>query len=173
MSEESVTREPVNRAGWTSGPWDGEPDRIEFRTAVGYHAIVLRQPSMGHLCGYVAVPPGHPYHGKSYDSGPRGDYDADEPDYSSHDETASLDVHGGITYGGKCHGPVCHVPAPGEPADVWWLGFDAAHGFDESTRRLALGSLGNWRGSSYKTIGYMRAECERLAEQLKAAEVPQ
>ena len=68
----------------------------------------------GALCGYVGVLPGHPAHGKGYDS-----IDAD------------ISVHGGLTFSGACHpdvdesAGVCHVAAPGAP-EPWWLGFDCA-----------------------------------------------
>lgn len=155
---ETIEPTSVDRTGWPAGPWDGEPDRVDFKTAAGLPGLIVRQ-ARGHLCGYVAVPPGHPLHGKTY-----GDEDVD-----------ALDVHGRITYGDRCHGNVCHVPEPGEPADVWWLGFDAAHSFDSSPRGGFTMSWVEMFGDSpsagaedYRTVEYMRAECERLAEQLAA-----
>jgi hypothetical protein len=48
--------------------------------AHGFTCTLKRVPGMGHLCGYVDLPKGHPWHGEHYD-----DIDAD--------------VHGGLTYG--------------------------------------------------------------------------
>lgn len=106
------------KSAWGPGPWDDEPDRVEWRepTMPGLVCLVARGP-MGNWCGYVAVPPGHPAHGADYND-------------------VEVSVHGGLTYAERCQaGPaafVCHVPAPGEPDDVWWLGFDCGHAFDYS-----------------------------------------
>jgi hypothetical protein len=139
------------------GPWIEEPDRVEWR-AHGLPCLLVRAMYSGggggQWCGYVGVPPGHPWHGRALD------------DEVGHD----IDVHGGVTYAAPCQGAVCHVPAPGEPDDVWWLGFDAAHAFDlqPGTRKL-LADLDMpadlRRGDTYRDVAYMRAECERLAEQ--------
>jgi hypothetical protein len=134
-------------------PWLLEPDRIEFQHA-GFPCLVLRH-RHGHLCGYVAIPPGHPWHGKAYDE-------------------IDADVHGGLTYADACNGVVCHAPKPGEPDDVWWLGFDAAHFGDLqpflAERLAALPEPLRYDFSdcdTYRTVTYMRGECERLAEQAK------
>ncbi len=88
----------MDRSNWGYGPWDAEPeDRIEGPDSHGFPTLMQRGPS-GAWCGYVAVPPGHWAHGKSW-----------------HDpEGGSLEVHGGITYGEECAGSICHVPKPGD-----------------------------------------------------------
>lgn len=150
----------VDRSGWAPGPWDGEPDRIEWR-AHGLPCLMVRHETSGHWCGYAAVPPGHPAHGKHYDA-------------------VDAEVHGGLTYAELCAGHVCHVPHPGEPDNVWWLGFDCAHGHDAQPRvtmnafRAILGDdpftgvVGIRR--EYRTVEYVKHETERLAEQLAAME---
>lgn len=100
----------VDRTGWPKGPWDDEPDRVEWRSH-GYPALIVRSETSGSLCGYVGVQPGHPAHGK-------------------HRDEVDVTTHGGLTYSDACRGDICHVPAPGEPDDVWWLGFDTAHAGD-------------------------------------------
>lgn len=149
----------VDRTGWAKGPWDGEPDRIEWRTKAGLPALMVRV-DHGAWCGYVAVPPGHPLHGKSY-----GDEEVD-----------ALSVHGGVTYGEACSGKVCHVPEPGEPDDVWWLGFDCVHGGDLAPgteargwgMRGMFGDLGVRSYGQYRDVSYVQGEAEALAEQLAA-----
>jgi hypothetical protein len=135
----------IDRTGWDAGPWDGEPDRVDFKSH-GFPCLILRN-DQGNLCGYVAVPPDHP--GINRDD---------------------LSVHGGVTYGSKCHGNICHVPEPGEPDDVYWIGFDCAH-----WRDVRPGSEVFWRKigietddpkATYKDINYVRGECESLAAQL-------
>lgn len=119
--EETRTRiEKITRKGWSRGPWDNEPDRIEWRDARAVPVLpclIVRGPS-GALCGYVAVPPGHPWHGKDH---------------------VDADVHGSITYTEKCQagGHICHVPQLGESDDVWWVGFDCAHSGDGQPGRDA------------------------------------
>jgi hypothetical protein len=109
---------------------------------------------LGYRCGYVRVPPGHPWHGQ----------DAEQPD---------VDVHGGLTFAeadtdcGK-----------GGADNAWWLGFDCAHAYDAPDPSLPLrdGREGDaWfheRFPDYGTIrttSYVEAECRRLAEQAAAA----
>ena len=119
---------------------------------------------MGALCGYVGLPRRHPAHGKDF---------------------ADLDiaVHGGLTYSAACDHPrgICHTPAPGDPDDLWWLGFDCGHAFDLSPglravidihvspkvrSRLAAARsafMGKWE--VYRDLVYVRAEVEKLARQ--------
>lgn len=161
---EQIDREPVDRSGWGPGPWDREPDRVEFKTKAGLPALIVRQPR-GFLCGYVAVPPGHPLHGKRYSSV----------------AVDGIEVHGGLTYSAACHGKVCHVPKPGEPANVWWFGFDAAHSGDSAPRggldyAYGMSFLSMFGGDEpdegdedYRTVKYMRRQCEKLAKQLVKA----
>ena len=138
----------IDKSEWAPGPWHQEPDKIEWRHN-GLPCLIVRGPS-GALCGYVGVPPGHPWHGADGGVGEPG-----------------LDVHGGITYGDRCQadGKICHVARPGEPDDVWWLGFDCAHYGDAIPSRT-----GDWRlMGTYKDIAYVRREVERLAEMVKTA----
>jgi hypothetical protein len=163
-----IEKSTIDKSKWNSGPWMDEPDRVEWTDeTTGYPCIVLRN-DMGHLCGYVAVPPGHPAHGTDPTCSSRWD-----------DETQTLvetpcsydhiSVHGGITYASACHGDVCHVPGPGEPDNVWWLGFDAAHSGDLSPRHFEGMSKEFYSLRSretYRTVEYMKAECASLARQL-------
>jgi hypothetical protein len=151
-SQMKTAGEIVDRRNWGPGPWDSEPDRVDFGPMLGCPAFALRSLT-GAMCGYVGVPPRHPLYGKTY-----GDEDVDR-----------LRVHGGVTYGDVCDEEIgiCHVPRPGEPADVWWLGFDCAHGCDlaPGTNSLLPDELRDTH-STYKTVEYVRGECERLAAQL-------
>jgi hypothetical protein len=130
-----------DRTHWASGPWDAEPDLVEFRHA-GLPCVLRRSP-MGVWCGYVGIPPEHPDHGGDYNDVP-------------------VEVHGGLTYGRACDPHVaCHVPAPGESDAFWWFGFDCGHGFDVSpvmTFRLSA--------ARYRTVGYARKETKKLAQLL-------
>lgn len=142
-----------DRTGWGPGPWDDEPDLIEWRNDEFPEMafLIVRSEVAGALCGYVGLPPGHRLHGKA-----TGDLD--------------VEVHGGLTFADECHGRICHVPAPGEPAHVWWLGFDCGHCFDampalEALTRRTLGRA--LPHGTYRTLDYVMAEVERLAAQVK------
>src|ERR1700758_3054347 len=67
----------------------------------GLSCTVVIQREHGHRCGYVRVPPGHPFHGKSY-------------------EKPNVDVHGGLTFGGL-------EPCSHEDGQGYWFGFDCVH----------------------------------------------
>lgn len=50
-------------AGWGSGPWNEEPDRIDWvDEKTGLKCRIDRQETHGYLCGYVGVPVGHALH---------------------------------------------------------------------------------------------------------------
>jgi hypothetical protein len=159
MTDQKPSEPEIDRTNWPSGPWDSEPDRIEWRMSEppGYPCLIVRGP-LGALCGYVGVPPGHPAHSKTGDE-------------------VEVSVHGGVTFADRCSGRVCHVPRPGEPEDVWWLGFDTGHAFDFIPSIAAgLGSLPGRNGVTayvewyadmrYRDVAYVRAEVEQLAAQL-------
>lgn len=153
-----------DRAGWGAGPWDSEPDRVDFEHA-GFACLLHRGP-MGQWCGYVGVPATHPAYAKPYSD-------------------VDVDVHGGLTYANRCQGAICHVPKPGMSDDVWWLGFDCAHAgdFTPHTNKYhgaypwplkpydhaeAMAAVDRWEVEKYRTVEYVRTETERLAEQLAA-----
>lgn len=138
----------------TKHPWENEPDRAEFKHR-GFACLALRGPADA-WCGYVAVPPGHPAHGQHYDQ-------------------VDAHVHGGLTYSSACQGEICHIPEPGEPDDVWWLGFDCAHGGDvipgffklREEKMPQLSSFCGLSGEVYRDLEYVKGEIRSLAEQLR------
>lgn len=139
----------IDRTGWPPGPWDNEPDRVEwrYRGTPRFPLLIVRGPS-GALCGYVGLPPGHPYHGVEHWYWTRYD----------------VSCHGGVTFSGSCqeNGHICHVPHLGESPDVWWLGFDCAHHGDVCPSPHMFSPA----GYEYRDLAYVRREVERLAEQL-------
>jgi hypothetical protein len=158
-----MSEQRIDKSKWGVGPWQDEPDRLEWRHA-GLPCLIVRG-QLGALCGYVGVPPGHRYHGVG------------------HDDVEGVGAHGGLTYAEGCRGEICHVPAPGEPDDVWWLGFDCAHAFDyvpglhaqlrEICERehnplvdVTDARAGPMFGEVYRDLAYVKAEVEDLAEQL-------
>jgi hypothetical protein len=148
----------IDKSAWPDGPWEKEPDKIQWTDeATGLPCLAKRHDRMGFLCGYVGIPPEHPLFGVPYEQV----VGIEEP-------------HGGLTYSDRCQdGPedkaVCHIPEPGEPDDVWWLGFDCGHFMDYLPGMETL--LGeDPLGGTYKTISYVQKECSHLAAQLAAIE---
>lgn len=149
----------VDKQGWGEGPWQDEPDKIQWTdTETGLPCLIVRGPH-GALCGYVGVDSDHPLYNTDYFNGPH------------------LDVHGGLTFSDFCrenteHG-ICHVTEPGDPDPVWWLGFDCAHSGDicpKYNEYEFLESLKGNFGETYKPISYLKDQCRKLAAQL--AEIP-
>jgi hypothetical protein len=154
----------IDKSGWGPGPWQDEPDKEQFADeATAGLPCLLKRNRLGALCGYVGVPEGHPWFGKGYD-----DARAAGGGYPS--------VHGGLTYADFCQdGPeaqtICHVPAAGEADRVWWLGFDCAHHMDVSPGMASdgIGHTPSSFGETYRTVGYVKAECASLAAQAAEA----
>lgn len=144
------------RKEWGSGPWEDEPDLVEWRHA-GLACLAVRGGS-GAWCGYVGVPGSHWAFGRRYDRVP---------------ESSS---HGGLTFSNTCSGAICHEPAGDEPETVWWLGFDCAHAGDlapsldaiRSRYRMDLEALGSWLPRDvYRSLDYVKATVEALADELQ------
>lgn len=130
--------------------------------------LARRAMTLGAWCGYVGVGPDHPWYGLSYTRLDR-----------------RVDVHGGLTYAAPCKPEtlsgcefgICHTPEPGEPDDLWWIGFDCGHAGDrvpcdyapEPWQRM-LGDCDDLGGGdAYRDLAFVRAEITKLAEQARAA----
>lgn len=162
----------IDKSTWPDGPWKEEPDKIQYcDEATGLPCLIKRN-GEGILCGYVGVAPGHPA-------------------YEQHYRDVAVQVHGGLTYSEHCqHGPeefaICHIPEPGEPDDVWWLGFDCGHNFDYKPN-ISLNRFGMFGFMSsflqdvdayfaelpegieenvYRDVAYVRDQNAHLAQQL-------
>jgi len=129
----------VPRTDWIPGAaWDSEDDREEFTSKVGL-ACVLQRDRLGHWCGYVALPEGHPWAAKDLS------------------EIDSKVVYGGIKSRGTVDGAegffvgfACNEPGDLQPGMMKW-------------RRDAADS------GTYRTFDFAMAECEKLAEVVAAA----
>ena len=166
----SIEYRTVDKSEWGPGPWQDEPDKMQWADpATGLPCLIVRGP-VGALCGYVGVAPDHPAHGKNYD---HWSYGADgEPSALEPIEEAinGLQAHGGLTFAGACgHGDdpargICHIPGDGEPDTVWWFGFDCAHCGDLSP------DMGRRRRDEgvYRDLAYVRDQVAALAAQLAA-----
>lgn len=159
-------------------PWENEPDKLDFE-ASGLTCALRRGPG-GHWCGYVAIPEGHPWHGKGYDDTVKvpqsiidRPVDVDKVGVinlfcaaGSADAMAdgwvpivlAVDAHGGLTYASD------HEPC-GKPDGRWWFGFDCAHSGDFCPKFEELSARPD---DVYRDMDYVKAECESLARQLSA-----
>ena len=141
------TYKTVDKSNWERGPWDNEPDKVEFRDPVtSLPCLIVRNP-LGALCGYVGVPEGHPWYEKEY-------------------EEIDVRVHGGLTYSAFCtEGPqeesICHV---GEDK-VWWLGFDCCHLGDFTEMKGRFYPHLKQNPDIYRDIEYVKTEVRNLAKQ--------
>lgn len=173
MSERAYTT--IDKAGWGPGPWTDEPDKVQWiDEATDLDCLVVRNHG-GALCGYVGLPPRHPWHGVGYSEHLDVPCDEEWCYRDGHRPDATVEVHGGLTYAYRCADTddeskgICHVPEEGRPHDVWWLGFDCAHAGDLSPRYAAnlAGEIpGYGQQDVYRDLSYVRAEVAALAAQL-------
>jgi hypothetical protein len=150
----------------------------DWTTHAGFRAVVILT-EMGHRCGYVGVPKGHPLHGVGYSQdcdaltfpaeesiGKRGIIPLLCADGEKSSPEIVFDVHGGLTYsGGNDEYPV-------KSDDLWWFGYDCAHAGDAPSpeavadRVRRMGAMFERHESEvHRTLGYCVGECESLAAQ--------
>ncbi len=138
---------------WGAGPWVDEPDKKQWPDASTDMPCLIVRSRRGALCGYVGVPPGHPAHGAHYDS------------VDPHPDNVELTFSESCDPKGESEPEhhICHIVEPGEPDDVWWLGFDCAH-YDDYVPGMDVGCDDR---SSYKEIAYVEEQCAALAHHMK------
>lgn len=138
------------KSQWGPGPWQDEPDAIDWRDeATGYACAIRRNLLLtGTLCGYVGIPPGHALHGWQCDdnvplrpefeqSGKIGVMDLFCYAFSGAHERGTiplalaLKAHGGITWSGA-------LPDDSDTGGRWWFGFDCGHAGDFTPATHAL-----------------------------------
>ena len=151
---EALSYKTRDKSTWGPGPWQDEPDKMQFTDkATGMPCLIVRNHG-GALCGYVGVDGSHPYYGLDYDN------------EALHD----LSVHGGLTFSGACAKDakeaedICHRVQAGEDDHVWWLGFDTSHAGDLNPAP----SAGHFSRAVYRDVAYVKKEIADLAKQLKA-----
>jgi len=155
-------------------PWWREDNKVEFESD-GLKCYMCRGP-LGAWCGYVGIPPEHPWFGKSYDEsiiptadmlGLRDPNDhgsielflamfSDKPPEEGIRISLAMRVHGSLTYAAD------HRPGF-EPDGLWWFGFDCAHAGDLCPGMLRYALIGS---DIYRTQSYVVAEVQSLAAQL-------
>jgi hypothetical protein len=144
----------IDKTHWPPGVWKDEPDKVEWDDDMtGYPCVVHRTEHLGNLCGYVAVPAGHPCFGNKYDD-------------------VEVTVHGGLTYAGPNEVIPNRKTEEGlftdHPGDWWWFGFDCAHWGDYLPMKLISVSPPGGDEGVYCDVPYVMKECQMLAFQLRA-----
>lgn len=142
----------VDKSVWSRGEWDLEADKEQWTDEkTGLPCLFVRNQG-GFLCGYVGVNSSHPF-------------------FEQHYGNCDVSVHGGLTFSDKCmphemsEPKVCHLVEDGEDDNVWWLGFDCAHGGDFCPAYHIRESRAHFE---YRTVEYVKKECADLAQQLAA-----
>lgn len=145
---DTLTYKTKDRSNWDSGPWDSEPDKVQWLDPETGLPCMIRRGGMGAWCGYVGVSEGHPAFKAEYDA-------------------VDVEVHGGLTYAAFSENDadeasgICHVTPDHKP--VWWLGFDCNHAWDSTPEEMAWN-----RGPdcAYRTQRYVTEQTLSLAKQL-------
>lgn len=122
---------------------ENQPEvRVEYQHA-GLPCMIC-QNDLGIFCGYVSVPPGHPAHGKDYD-------------------TLDLGVHGGLSFAAAPNDAI-YMVGKGKPEGWWVLGFDCGHfgDFDADVQNV----LRTEKFQSVRDTDFVRRQTNRLAKQL-------
>lgn len=135
----------IDKSTWKTGPWQQEPDRIEWvDDTTGLFCLILRKPS-GVLSGYVGVPKDHLFFLKPH-------------------HLLRLWVHRGLSYCNLSQGDnetgIRYTPGLKDPGSLWWFGFscDSEDDLFPSYR----GSMGE-----YRDIEYVTQEIASLIEQIE------
>jgi hypothetical protein len=145
--------EGVDKRAWGPGPWQDEPDRALWVSS-GLPCMLTRNPACGAWCGYVSLPPGHPWHGRKWF------------------DLSHVRVHGNVTY--------AKASTSGLRRGCWLVGFDCSHYWDvrpvahpelevfamtELAIAVTAGDMVHPPPPEYRDVNYARAQCELLARQ--------
>ena len=104
--------------------------------AHGFDCVIGRGgPCNKNFNGYMRLPSGHPWMGKSY-------------------MDIQCEVHGGLTFGDW------GLPWENKPRDEYWIGFDTCHAGD-----TVVGSTLHTPGDKFRDAEYVRAELIQMAKQ--------
>lgn len=103
MAVQEWTTRQADRERWGAGPWDAEPDKVQWVDEVtGLDCLIVRGP-LGSWCGYVGVPEGHPFFGIDYSRCTQTPGCGES--YCNHTPEHIASVHGGLTYADFCQEP--------------------------------------------------------------------
>jgi hypothetical protein len=127
------------------GPWDDEVDLQKFKS-FDYECVIIRNPELGHWCGYCGIPKSHPFYELPYQKA--------ETDF---------DIHGGLTFGEHAGERYAGIFTDDK---LWVFGFDCAH-CDDLMPAVPLGLVVDSDLANYKNQQWVRIETYILAGQLR------
>ena len=147
----------MDKSTWKNGPWQSEPDKMQWIDAETDLDCLIVRNAFGALCGYIGIDKNHPLFKIDYNN------------------TPNLEVHGGLTFSDLCQEwddpskGICHIPEGNRPKNIWWFGFDCAHYCDFIPIYTSpnYGFMRSHVGTTYRTIEYVQSEIRHLAKQLK------
>lgn len=157
-----VQPDRIGRSGWPSGPWDSEPDKIQWTDDLTGMPCLLARAARGQWCGYVAVPPEHPLYGRAAHELPMMAVHWGEITFAAQPGLTACIDHDGLD-----------LPADewlvGQPSGVelpWMIGFNAAHAGDRFPSDPHTGQWYRHDDSEYRRATYMAVNVSSLAIQL-------
>jgi hypothetical protein len=128
----------IDMEHWPDGPWKQEPRAVSWVDGkTGLNCAMIRHHFMGSWCGYVAVDPLHPFHGKRY-----ADIIRVPPDFLERQMVLGRDFgiidaflnafedddHASVSMILPAHGSITYSDEDTE--GFWWFGFDCCHAGD-------------------------------------------
>ncbi len=157
---------------------DGKPwIAVEGGGTYKNHEYLIVLTTMGHRCGYVAVPAGHKL---DYVKSEKRKMPGSDREYTHYDYDYDIECHGGVTFCKREHDLKDLLTVP---CNDLWLGFDCAHAWDARDydalekyfgkdcdtlkfynqypehKRIGL-------NETVKTYGYVELECKSMIDQL-------
>ena len=123
-----------------------------------YSFLILKNDTLGTLCGYVGIPESHIFYRKHYNQylDECSDYIVYRKGEGQSSIESLLSVHGGVTFTGNT--------LEGMDPHLWYIGFDCAHAGD-LILYLPL-NIRSW-DDVFRDEIYVMKELESLLEQLK------
>lgn len=147
--------EVFDKSKWGPGPWQSEPDDLDWIDEDTGFSCEIHRNGSGALCGYVSIPESHPYFGSKYD------------------DLHYIDVHGGLTFSSAAvrKSDVEKLANPDDTTPRFQkFGFDCAHSGDYSPRYVEWGIRSFSRDEGgYRTLQYVQGHCRKLAAQFYEA----
>ncbi len=136
-----------DRSGWPRLA-QAEADGVYWiDSPTNLDCMIIRSPQVS-WCGYVAVPPLHPWYKRPYQ-----------------DIEHLVTIHGGLTFSDMMY-QRCPLVDFG---DRWWFGFDTSHAGDYFYTPISGGNAGVYRTASYVSdqVCTLAAQCVSISRDTK------